>query len=46
MAAQTLVKANRPEEAKQMLQSGIAAAQRKRDSHAQSEMQAMLDELS
>jgi predicted Zn-dependent protease len=46
MAAQTLVKANRPEEAKQMLRDGIAAAQRKRDSHAQSEMQAMLDELS
>jgi predicted Zn-dependent protease len=46
MAAQTLVKANRPEEAKQMLRDGIAAAQRKKDSHAQSEMQAMLDELS
>jgi predicted Zn-dependent protease len=46
MAAQTLVKANRPEDAKQMLCDGIAAAQRKRDSHAQSEMQAMLDELS
>jgi predicted Zn-dependent protease len=46
MAAQTLVKANRPEEAKQMLRDGIAAAQRKRDSHAQSEMQAMLDEIS
>jgi predicted Zn-dependent protease len=46
MAAQTLVKANRPEDAKQMLRDGIAAAQRKRDSHAQSEMQAMLDELS
>jgi predicted Zn-dependent protease len=45
MAAQTLVTANRPEEAKQMLRDGIAAAQRKRDSHAQSEMQAMLDEL-
>jgi predicted Zn-dependent protease len=46
MAAQTLVKANRPEDAKQMLRDGIAAAQRKRNSHAQSEMQAMLDELS
>jgi predicted Zn-dependent protease len=46
MAAQTLVKANRPEEAKLMLRDGIAAAQRKRDSHAQSEMQAMLDEIS
>jgi hypothetical protein len=29
-----------------MLRDGIAAAQRKRDSHAQSEMQAVLDELS
>jgi hypothetical protein len=29
-----------------MLCDGIAAAQRKRDTHAQSEMQAMLDELS
>ena len=46
MAAQTLVKANRAEEAKTMLRDGIAAAQRKRDSHGQSEMQAMLDELS
>ena len=46
MAAQTLVKANRHEEAKQMLRDGIAAAHRKKDSHAESEMQAMLDELS
>jgi tetratricopeptide (TPR) repeat protein len=46
MAAQTLVKANRSDEAKKMLVDGIAAAQRKRDSHAESEMQAMLDELS
>ena len=46
MAAQTLVKAKRPEEAKKMLQDGIAAAQRKGDSHARSEMQAMLEEIS
>ena len=46
MAAQTLVKANRAQEAKEMLQGGIAAAQRKGDSHAQSEMQAMLEEIS
>jgi len=46
MAAQTLVKANRSDEAKRMLVDGIAAAQRKRDSHAESEMQAMLDDLS
>ena len=45
MSAQTLVKVNRVEEAKTMLVDGIAAAQRKRDSHAASEMQAMLEEL-
>jgi cytochrome c-type biogenesis protein CcmH/NrfG len=46
MAAQTLVKAKRPEEAQKMLQDGIAAAQRKGDNHARSEMQAMLEEIS
>ena len=45
MAAQTLVKCERPDDAIKMLQQGIAAAQRKGDSHAQSEMQAMLDEM-
>ena len=45
MAAQTLVKAGRVDDAKTMLTDGIAAAQRKRDSHAASEMQAMLEEL-
>ena len=45
MAAQTLVKADRVNEAKKMLVNGIAAAQRKRDSHAASEMQGMLEEL-
>jgi cytochrome c-type biogenesis protein CcmH/NrfG len=45
MAAQTLVKARRPEEAKRMLEDGIAAAQRKGDNHARSEMQAMLEEI-
>ena len=45
MAAQTLVKAVRIDEAKTMLQNGIAAAQRKGDSHAASEMQGMLEEL-
>lgn len=45
MAAQTLVKAERVDEARKMLGDGIAAAQRKRDSHAASEMQGMLDEL-
>ncbi len=45
MAAQTLVKAGRVDDAKKMLADGIAAAQRKRDSHAASEMQGMLEEL-
>jgi predicted Zn-dependent protease len=45
MSAQTLVKANRVDEARNMLVNGIAAAERKRDSHAASEMQGMLDEL-
>ncbi len=45
MAAQTLVKAKRNEEATKMLRDGIAAAQRKGDAHARSEMQAMLEEL-
>jgi len=46
MAAQTLVRAERLEEARKMLADGIAAAQRTRNSHAQSEMEAMLAELS
>jgi predicted Zn-dependent protease len=46
MAAQTLMKEDRSEEAKSMLVNGIAAAQRTNNVHAQSEMQAMLDELS
>ena len=45
MAAQTLVKAERGEDAKLMLRNGIASAERKGDMHAQSEMQAMLDEI-
>jgi predicted Zn-dependent protease len=45
MAAQTLVKSDQRDDAIKMLQQGIAAAQRKGDSHAQSEMQAMLDEM-
>src|SRR5215471_922461 len=46
MAAQTLVRAQRSEEARKMLAEGIRAAQRTRNQHAQSEMEAMLDELS
>jgi hypothetical protein len=45
MAAQTLVSANRVDEAKRMLVDGISSARRTSNSHAQSEMTAMLDEL-
>ena len=45
MAAQTLVSANRPDEAKKMLVDGISSARRTGNTHAQSEMTAMLDEL-
>ena len=45
MAAQTLVSANRAEEAKKMLVDGISSASRTGNSHAQSEMTALLDEL-
>ena len=45
MAAQTLSGANRTDEAKQMLMDGIASAVRTGNSHAQSEMTAMLEDL-
>jgi len=45
MAAQTLVKGDRIDEARTMLHNGIAAAERKGDSHAAGEMRGMLDEL-
>jgi len=45
MAAQALMKAGRDEEARKMLQDGIACAIRIRNQHARSEMEAMLDEL-
>ena len=45
MAAQTLSRANRTDEAKEMLQNGIAAAQRTGNEHARSEMEGMLAEL-
>jgi cytochrome c-type biogenesis protein CcmH/NrfG len=45
MASQTLMKCDRPEEARKMLRDGITTAQRKGDGHAQSEMQAMLEEI-
>jgi len=45
MAAQTLVTANRVDEAKKKLVEGIASARRSGNTHAQSEMTAMLEEL-
>lgn len=45
MAAQTLAKADRAEEARKMLADGIASAKKTGNSHAQSEMEAMLAEL-
>jgi tetratricopeptide (TPR) repeat protein len=45
MAAQTLARAERTDEAKKMLIEGIASARRTGNTHAQSEMTAMLDEL-
>jgi predicted Zn-dependent protease len=46
MAAQTLARANRVAEAKKMLVDGISSARRTNNTHAQSEMTAMLEELS
>jgi cytochrome c-type biogenesis protein CcmH/NrfG len=45
MAAQMLARAARSDEAKTFLEGGIAAAARTGNSHAKSEMQAMLEEL-
>jgi predicted Zn-dependent protease len=45
MAAQTLATASRIEEAKAMLADGIASAKKTGNTHAQSEMEAMLAEL-
>ena len=45
MAAQTLAKASRVEEARKMLVGGIASAKRTGNNHALSEMDAMLEEL-
>ncbi|HVW77252.1 MAG TPA: tetratricopeptide repeat protein [Alloacidobacterium sp.] len=45
MAAQTLAKAGRADEAKLRLAEGIASARRTGNQHALSEMQAMLDDL-
>lgn len=45
MAAQTLVKAERIEDARAMLRNGVSSARRTGNLHAQSEMEAMLGEL-
>lgn len=45
MAGQTLLRAGRNDEAREMLKNGVASAQRTGNRHAQSEMEAMLDEL-
>ncbi len=45
MAGQMLVSAGRTEEARRMLEAGIAAARRADNQHAESEMQGMLDVL-
>jgi predicted Zn-dependent protease len=45
MAAQTLASADRPDEAKRMLVDGISSARRTGNTHAQSEMTAMLEEM-
>lgn len=45
MAAQTLAKASRNDEARKMLTDGIASAKRTGNAHAQSEMEAMLADL-
>jgi predicted Zn-dependent protease len=45
MAAQTLAKADRVDEAKRWLVDGVSSARRTGNTHAQSEMTAMLEEL-
>ena len=45
MAAQTLAKAERTEEARKMLKDGIASAEKTGNGHAQAEMEGMLAEL-
>jgi tetratricopeptide (TPR) repeat protein len=45
MAAQTLARAGRTDDARKMLQDGIASAHRTGNLHAQSEMETMLAEL-
>jgi hypothetical protein len=46
MYGQLLVRESRPDEARQVLSTGIAAASRKGDQHAASEMEALLADIS
>ena len=45
MYGQLLARESRPDEAKQILSTGIAAAAKKGDQHARSEMEALLNDL-
>jgi cytochrome c-type biogenesis protein CcmH/NrfG len=45
MYAQMLVRESRPAEARTVLSSGIAAAEKKGDQHARSEMEGLLSEI-
>ena len=45
MLGQTLIRANREDEAKSVLQSGVAAARKAGNTHAEGEIQALLDSL-
>ena len=45
MAAQTLARVSRVDEAREMLRKGIASAERTNNAHARSEMEGMLAEL-
>jgi predicted Zn-dependent protease len=45
MSAQTLLRAGRNDEARQLLQDGIASAKREGNAKAEGEMQGMLDEI-
>jgi cytochrome c-type biogenesis protein CcmH/NrfG len=45
MAAQTLARAERTDEARKMLTEGITSARKAGDAHAQAEMEAMLADL-
>src|SRR5205807_2997598 len=45
MSAQTLLRAGRNDEARQLLQDGIASAKREGNAKAEGEMQGLLDEI-